>query len=513
MARRLPTDQRRSGVLMHISSLPGPYSCGDLGDSAYRFVDLLADNGQTWWQTLPINPIGLGFSPYSSPSSFAFETLFISEEGLFKVGLLQSKHLKKKMNDGSRVQFKKAIQEKKILIDLAFESFSQNKHADYRRKFNRFKKDQMFWLDNFARFTLLSSKWGGDWSKWPEPFRDRSQAAMDELDGKEHLNLEKIKFGQFEFFRQWLELKKYAKSQGVFLMGDIPIFISHESSDVWALPKQFFLKANGQPSSVAGCPPDKFCVDGQMWGNALYDWKVMKKDNFSWWKSRFSHLFKSYDAVRLDHFIGFYNYWKIPAAAKSAKSGKWEKAEGAALFTSLEKEFGRMPLLAEDLGKVTKEVWDLRDRFGFPGMKVLQFGFAKGDGLKVHRPHLLTENSILYSGTHDNDNSLGWYNSILKEKPAKHDIAAVKSTFQDPKNIGHDMIRLGMHSPCRTFIFPVQDLLNLGSKHRMNVPGTAKGNWVFRLDSKMWRELPKNASFLKGLNQMTERNKWSLGHD
>lgn len=493
-------------MLLHISSLPGPYACGDLGKSAENFVDLLARSGQTWWQTLPIGPIGDGNSPYSSISTFAGEALFVSQEGLYRDGLISRGDLVTGTNSTTKTSYQKARRQKNALLAKAFERFQTKGSKKLKSEFKNYVKSEKSWLEDFSVFEVLAKKHGQDWCKWPLEFKKRDKAAINDFKKRHRSEVEFSQFIQFQFQKQWIHLKKFAKTRGVRLMGDIPIFVAHGSADVWSNQEVFYLNSDGSPKYIAGCPPDKFCPQGQMWGNALYKWDQLEKQKFKWWMARFDRLLELYDAIRLDHFIGFHRFWRIPSDAKTAEEGKWIKAGGDKLFKKVMKKYPECPFIAEDLGKVTQGVWDLRDKYKFPGMKIMQFAFADGATMKVHKAHRLSKNSVIYSGTHDNDTANGWYQTVMKERPSKHEKESIRAVFSKPREVGMDMIKMTMMSPSNTVIFPVQDALNLSSQHRMNIPGTPKGNWEYRMNESQWGDFSDSITSLRAISITTERN-------
>lgn len=479
---------RSSGVLMHISSLPTPWSCGDLGPGAYAFVDQLAAMGQRWWQMLPLNPVGRGNSPYMTISSFAAEPRFISLDLLVRDGLLKRTQLPPASHatDGP-VAFTKAAR----LHETALRAALGGAEATRLLKgnaFRRFQRKQQAWLPDYALFRALCDHLGEEeWTAWPAELMRRDPAAMKtarcELAGEVVYH----QFCQFLFERQWRELHRYCRARGVRLMGDLPIFVAHGSADVWSHPHLFLLDKQLCPRHVAGAPPDSFNADGQRWGNALYDWKAMQGDDFAWWIRRMRHLLDHFDAARLDHFIGYYQFWQVPADAPTARDGKWVKAAGDAFFAALQAELGSLPLIAEDLGKVKPAVRALRDKYELLGMRVLQFAFEGDRESVVHRPHNYTAASVVYTGTHDNDTALGWYRG-LKRQARQGDVraAGVRRRAEEYLGVRSDevnwqMIRYAEFSTARIAIIPVQDLLGLGSSGRMNTPGKPTGCWTWRM--------------------------------
>jgi len=498
-------DTRSSGILLHITSLPGKYFSGDLGPEAYDFVKELKSLKQTWWQTLPINPIGLGNSPYSSISSFAGEPILISLEILQKEKLLAPNDLKITVsNNSKRTNYKQSIKFRNKCLTTAFANAKAKQNYFKSKDFLDFCKKQKFWLEDFALFAAIADTYKTlDWTMWPDELRDRIPGALKIANEQFEEKVLYNKFVQYHFDKQWQLLQSFAKKNGIKLMGDIPIFISFKSADVWANQSSFLLnKATRAPTFVAGCPPDRFNQDGQLWGNALYNWKAMKSDDFKWWKQRFKRILGQFDAIRLDHFIGFYRFWAIPQGATTAKSGKWRMAMGDEFFTSISKSFKNMPFLAEDLGAVTPAIRALRDKFTFPGMKVIQFGYGNDGESLVHRPCNITKTSVVYTGTHDNDNAIGWYKDLKKQKTLTFKNAEA-DLGSSSKDINWRLISMAMHSQAHIAIAPMQDILGLDSKDRMNVPGIPEGNWGWRMEPKSIHK--ETSERLSRLTELTSR--------
>lgn len=481
--------ERGSGVLLHISSLPGDCFHGDLGKGAYEFVDYLANAGQKWWQFLPINPVGGGNSPYSTISACANEPLYIDLNDLVTMGLLKKAEISAP-NSASKgaVNYEASRKFRYKRLRIAFERALEKKQVFNTAAFKEFDKKNKYWLADYALFSALIEKHGtDDWTSWPKAIRDRQATALKEAKKELAEEIKYYKFIQFLFQKQWDKLKAYATKKGVQLMGDIPIFVSFHSVDVWIEPTQFLIKANKRPSHVAGVPPDRSNPKGQLWGNALYNWEVMEKNRFQWWVNRFKRQLDLFDAIRIDHFIGFYRTWRIPANAKTVDKGRWELTPGEKLFKTIRKKLGELPIIAEDLGKVIPEVWELRDKLGFPGMRVLQFGFGDDNGQEsYHLPLGFTPNSVVYPGTHDNETTVGWFKRLKKESSrSKKDgstYQTVKEFFNsDDKDIHWAVIKAAMASPAVLSLFPMQDILGLDNKDRMNTPGIAKNQWRWRL--------------------------------
>ena len=507
-----PLSARAAGVLCHLSSLPGPGAIGDLGEEAHRFLDFLAAAGQRYWQMLPVNPVGDGCSPYGSNSSFAGEPLFIDPRGLLRDGLITKTSYAAYVRDSARIgvnatDYRKARALRAPLWREAAARFTQRRGFE-STDYQLFREQNANWLETYAAFRVLGERYETEqWWQWPEQHRWLNEHTVAAVAGQ-HLGAFNYEcFLQFQFEQQWQELRERARRRGVSLIGDLPIFVAHASADVWGSPHEFLLTEDGTLRFKAGVPPDYFCPEGQLWGNALYDWDAMARTNFRWWLARFARMLALFDVVRIDHFIGFHRAWHIPGAAKSAKNGEWRPIPGRALFEATQRELGGTPFIAEDLGSVTPEVWQLRDDFGMPGMRVLQFGFGTDEGAAYHRPHGYGENSVVYTGTHDNDTCRGWYRAVkamsTKRSPV-YDLARVDGYFgvKEPE-IAAAMIRSAMASTPRTCIVPIQDHLGLGAKARMNIPGVAKGNWRFRLPPKALT--PRLAAGMRTLTRATDR--------
>jgi len=489
---------RYSGILAHPSSFPSPYGIGDFGKGAYEFIDFLEAAGQHLWQILPLVPItSYGNSPYQSFSVFAGEPLFISPELLEKQGLLTKEDLQEiPAFDPVKVDYDLVRKYKTTLYQTAYTAFQAKADEESLQTYQEFCKKHAFWLNDYCLFMAAREKFGEiSWTKWPKDLRNptaRSRAAWAEklADGMDYQ-----RFLQYLFYTQWRDLKQYANEKGIAIIGDMPIFVSPDSADVWANRKLFRVTKEGYPSVVAGVPPDYFSAVGQKWGNPLYDWDTHKKDGYRWWISRIRHQLEQVDYLRIDHFRGFESYWEVPADAKTAINGVWKKGPGADLFLAIQKELGEvLPIFAEDLGLITPEVEKLRDRFGFPGMRILQFAFE--DQTSTFLPHNFnTCNCICYTGTHDNNTSLGWYFHASEE--VRDYVRRYMNT--DGSCISWDFIRTCLSTIAWYAIFPVQDLLNYGEDCRMNIPGVAEGNWSWR-----FREGDLHSGIALGLRQLTQ---------
>lgn len=495
---------RSSGILLHPTSLPGHFGVGDLGDEAYGFVDFLASSGQSLWQVLPLGPTGYGDSPYSSYSAFAGNTLLISPELLVKEGLLAASELKDTPTfQEEKVDFGKAIKFKNALLRKAFERFKEATDANIRARFEHFTRQASSWLEDYALFRALKDAQGGKaWNEWDARLAGRDAAAL--ADARERLRDEIFaqKFYQFLFFTQWAALKSYCHEQGVMIIGDIPIFVARDSADVWMHPEEFKLDKDGNPLVVAGVPPDYFSATGQLWGNPIYNWDRMRAEGFSWWVERVRASLELFDVVRIDHFRGFAAAWEIPGRDKTAERGRWVEVPGRELFTAIKEALGELPIIAEDLGVITPDVEALRDDFGLPGMRILQFAFG-GDAKNIDLPHNYIRNSVVYTGTHDNDTTVGWFNSVAGAGSTR-DAGQVERERRfcldylnsDGKEINWDFIRALLASIADTAIVPLQDVLGLGTEARMNLPNTTEGNWAWRyragaLDSEITARLKK----------------------
>lgn len=480
---------RTSGILLHPTSLPGRYGVGDLGGEAYRFVDFLVAAGQHLWQVLPLGPTGYGDSPYQCFSAFAGNTLLISPDLLAREGLLSDADLADAPAfTTDRVDYGAASAFKSALLRRAFENFKRDGDASLRADYEAFANASSSWLADYALYRALKKERDERaWTEWEEPLIRREEGALEEARRRLADDIEAFSFKQFLFFRQWSRLKAYANERDVKLIGDIPIFVAHDSADVWANPHLFKLDELGKPRFVAGVPPDYFSRTGQLWGNPIYDWEHMRADDFRWWVERMRALLEMVDIIRIDHFRGFAAYWEIPGGDETAERGRWVSAPGSELFKTIAKKLGTLPIIAEDLGFITPDVIELRDEFDFPGMRILQFGFST-DATNKDLPHNYVRNTVVYTGTHDNDTAVGWFNSD------PHAPSSVRSAEQIEKEkrfcldyldtegaeINWDFIRAVFASTADTALVPLQDVLGEGSEARMNRPATMSGNWAWR---------------------------------
>lgn len=482
---------RSSGILLHPTSLPSKFGIGDLGKEAYGFIDFLSDAGQKLWQVLPLNPAGYGNSPYNCFSAFAGNPLLISFEELLYQGLLQPSDLTN-IPDFSKdkVAYKTVISFKYPLLQRSFDYFKNNSSHEIKYEFNAFCEQNNFWLDDYALFMSLKDVYKEKvWNKWDKEISQRQPEAIEEATQKYADSILFHKYLQYQFFKQWSFLKKYANERNISIIGDIPIFVAYHSADVWSHPGMFFLDKEGNPTVVAGVPPDYFSATGQRWGNPLYRWDIMAYKKYTWWINRFKITLKLVDILRIDHFRGFEAYWEIPACENTAINGRWVKGPEADLFHAIEKALGKLPIIAEDLGVITPKVEALRDKFNFPGMKILHFAFGS-DANNQYLPHAFFKNCVIYTGTHDNDTTVGWFKNSITSQEKKHVLAYLGKTNES--QIHWDLIRLALSSVADMSIFPLQDVLGLGSKARMNLPGEALGNWKWRYTSQMLNDECKN---------------------
>jgi 4-alpha-glucanotransferase len=470
---------------MHPTSLPGRFGIGDLGDEAYRFVDFLVSAGQTYWQVLPLSPTGYGDSPYQALSAFAGNPILISPGKLVEVGHLSKADLEVMPRfPDDKVDFGPVIYHKTHLLNRAFSNFKAQAPAGQKDAFSQFCAEQAFWLDDFALFLALKEAHDlAAWEVWEPELRIRDEKALARATHGLADQIENQKYRQWQFFEQWLAVKAYANEQGIRIIGDIPIFVAYDSSDVWANPELFHLDQDLQPTVVSGVPPDYFSETGQLWGHPLYRWNLMAENGYAWWIDRFRMAFTQADVVRIDHFRGFYNYWQIPAGEKTAVKGRWLYGPGADLFHAVTEALGEVAIIAEDLGDFDKEsragVDALQEGFGYPGMKVIQFAFSTGP-TDPFLPHNYTSPDwVAYTGTHDNDTNVGWYEVTSTEDERDY---ARKYLGRDASDIAWDLIRLAWASVAHTAMTTTQDLLSLGHEARMNTPSTiGPPNWCWRL--------------------------------
>lgn len=464
-------NKRVSGILLHISSLPSKYGIGDFGPQAYKFADFLKKSGQSVWQVLPLTYTydHSGNSPYSSISAFAGNPLFISPELLIEEGLITKEDMQVfEYSPKKRVEYSKAKNIKNIILNKAYENFKENFPMS---KFKTFCNENSYWLDSFASFMALRKiNKNIKWNKWHE---DLSKVSISS-------DIEKEKFIQYVFFKQWFKLKKYCNKKGIKIIGDIPYYVNFDSADVWARPNLFKLNADKEPVFVSGVPPDYFSKTGQLWGNPVYNWEENKNSGYHWWIKRLEQNFKFFDIVRIDHFRGFSACWEVSSKEKTAINGSWVKVPGEDFFRTMLQHFKTLPIIAEDLGIITKSVKDLMQKFNFPGMKIMLFAFGDDFPKSSYLPDNFINNCIAYTGTHDNNTVKGWFEKEATEKNKNRLFSYIKSNVSKDE-ISNLFIKLIMESRADTVIFPMQDILNLGVKARMNIPGKASGNWEWCL--------------------------------
>jgi 4-alpha-glucanotransferase len=493
---------RRSGIVLHPTALPGRFGIGDLGDAALRLVDFLQAAGQTYWQILPLNPTGYGDSPYLCFSALAGNPLLISPEKLVAQGYLAESDIANVPTfPVEKVDYGWVIQFKTDWLNRAFTNFQAGASADQEKAFRRFCKTQAAWLDDYALFMALKESRGWrPWHEWERELVIREERAMARARKELAAQIENQKYRQWQFFEQWLSVKEYANERGVKIIGDIPIFVALDSAEVWANPDVFYLDKNFKPVVVTGVPPDFFSATGQLWGHPHYRWNLMAEDNFAWWIERFKMALTVADVVRIDHFRGFYNYWQVPYGETTAVKGKWVKGPGAKLFRAVTQALGEVAIIAEDLGDFDKEsragVTALQKEFGYPGMKVLNFAF---DGKSPHNPflpHNFSGDEVVYTSTHDSNTVVGWYHDEATERVRDH---VRRYLARDGSDVAWDFIRLAWSSVSPTAMTTAQDLLSLDGSARMNAPGTASGNW-------QWRMLPGalNDAVAARLKELTE---------
>lgn len=494
---------RKSGVLCHISSLASPYGVGTFGDAAFDFVDFLVMGGQSCWQILPIGITGFGDSPYQSVSTKAGNPYFIDLDYLVKDGLLSSEELDEYPfgTDLSKVDFGLLWRHRRCVLKRAWEAFNEGEFSILKEAFRSFQaQENDLWLHDFSLFmTIKAKEQGRPWQSWPEMFRRRNPVALAQFEQQHGDAMLLEQFIQFLFFRQWDQLRAYATASKIEIIGDLPIYVAEDSVEAWLRPELFQFDEQLQPTLVAGCPPDYFSDDGQLWGNPLYDWGVHKKENYAWWIDRMQFQARLFDTIRIDHFRGLESYWAVPYGDKTARRGHWVPGPAEELIDAFHDALGPVSIIAEDLGYMTEEVYAFRKYAGYPGMSVLQFAFNP-DATSDYLPHNLTENTVLYIGTHDNDTIAGWF---LGADPEEIAFARRYLGLSEQEGLVHGMMRGAATSVCQTVIYQMQDLLGLDNDSRMNRPGTREGNW-------QWRMLPGEltldlAGSLRELTQMSGR--------
>lgn len=468
--------ERSSGILLHPTSLPGPHGVGDLGPEAYRFIDFLHAAGQRWWQVLPLGPVGDECSPYNAQSSFAGNPLLISDEPLIESGLIDQSERFESVG-GEPADFELASKIKEPVFRLAFLRFKEHGNSHLWGRYEAFSRANSSWLDDFVLFQVLRNERDGQsWSEWEPELARRDPDALDRVRREHADEMRYYAFLQFLFDSQWRSLKHYGEQRGIKFIGDIPSYVAHDSSDVWAHQDLFLLDHHGRPAVVAGVPPDIFSETGQLWGNPVYDWAALAEDDYRWWVDRFHQSFERTGIVRVDHFRAFVAGWQIPAGEQTAIEGRWVPGPGMEIFRRLNQELHEVPIIVEDLGIITPDVHELREQLGYPGMKILQFAFGE-DNRNPYLPHNYEANCVVYTGTHDNDTTRGWYASATPEIRAHVD----RYIHAHSESICWALIRLALSSVARLAIIPAQDILELDTSARMNMPGTTDGNWRWRL--------------------------------
>ncbi len=475
-------DRRGSGILLHITSLPSSYGIGDLGPWAYRYAGFLAQAKQSYWQILPLNPTSpaYGNSPYSSLSAFAGNTLLISPDLLLEEGWLTREEIEPIPSfPEDRCNYTGVLPYKEGLLEKAYQRFRATPKA--RDRFEAFCSSQSAWLDDFSLFVVIKRHLQGQiWNQWPRDLRDRKRESVQAMEGRYREEVEKEKFLQFLFFKQWCAFKEHCNRKGIQLLGDLPIYINFDSADVWVNPLIFKLDEEKNPSFVSGVPPDYFSSTGQLWGNPVYHWDKLRETGFEWWIDRMAHHFRSFDAVRIDHFRGLVAYWEVPAGEETAVKGRWVEVPVRDFFKALLKRFFHLPIIAEDLGLITPDVREVLHQFGLPGMKVLLFAFGEDHPMHPYLPHTYERNCLVYTGTHDNNTIRGWFEKEASPDDKRRLFRYLGRQVPDDE-IHLELIRLAMMSVARISIFPMQDLLGLGEEARMNRPGATWGNWEWRL--------------------------------
>lgn len=490
-------------MLLHLTSLPAPHGIGNLGPAAYQFANFMKKAGLTYWQLLPLNPVegASGYSPYSGLSAFAGNPLLISPELLVKERLLERSDLNTRFKfSEEQVDFDKVIRFLLPLLDKAFQAFQNGRAGKRRERYEQFCADNAVWLNDFADYMAFKQHHQGEsWMMWPEPIRNRDKKALKALRQELSESIEKEKFLQFVFFEQWDALKSHCEARGVRLFGDIPFYVGHDSADVWSHPDIFKLENGKKAGFVAGVPPDYFSEHGQLWGMPVFDWKALKKQKYDWWMQRMDQNLRMFDLVRLDHFRAFSAYWEVPAGHETAMNGRWKKGPGNKLFKLFKKKYGDLPIIAEDLGEIDQPVRDLMHDYDLPGMKVLHFAFGDDMPKSGYVPHHHVPNAVVYTGTHDNNTTRGWFEKDLRAADRKR-LSGYLQRSVTAKNVANELVRLSFASVCGLAVVPMQDLLNLDHKSIMNRPSTPSGNWAWRM-----KEGGATAKLARTVQQLNER--------
>ena len=499
---------RESGVLLHITSLPGPYGLGDIGPEAFHFVDVLHEMGQSLWQILPLGDTGSSICPYITVSTFANNPLLISLDGLIDEGYLHKDDLKKIQSYPSdRVDYQKVYDDRYKILDTACTNFIKSSSAETQQRFDAFCKENEYWLSEYILFQTLK-KLNNDqhWITW----QPRHDPVGEDIIKENNVFIQKLKIQQFLFIEQWQKLKTYANQKGIRFVGDIPIYVAHDSVDVWANPELFKLDEHGKIKSQSGCPPDFFNAKGQVWGHPVYNWKNHKKTDYQWWLNRIEHTFDLVDVVRIDHFNGFAKYWEVKAGETGGATGHWVVGPDEDFLSAINQSLGARPIIAEDLGEAAKEAAVLRKKFDIPGMSILQFSFGEDANINGNLKSLDSEISVVYTGTHDNDTTIGWFQtlpeSVISTQTAANIVKerkrALKFLGTDGSEINWDFISLAMNSKANTVIIPLQDILGLGTESRMNIPGTVGNNWEWR-----YKKNKLTSDIIERMKTLTEESK------
>ena len=507
LARADRSTGRRSGLLLHITSLPGRFGIGDLGPEAHGFVSQISAAGQTYWQVLPVGPTGYGNSPYSSLSTFAGNTLLLSPELLVDRGLLDRSEMKALEKAAeSKTDFVWAFTDKLSALQLAARTFGERAGSNQQKRFAQFSEcEGDVWLDEYCLYLALTDAHGGKpWTEWEPGLAQREGDALAEARSSLREEISANRVLQFLFFEQWADLRQTAREHGVEIVGDLPLYVAHDSADVWANRELFLLDDQGMPTVVAGVPPDYFSDTGQRWGNPIFDWRRMASNGFLWWKARMRQAVSLFDIVRIDHFRGIAGYWEIPATEPTAVRGRWRPGPGAALFEAIREELGEIPVIAEDLGVITEDVVALRERFDLPGMRVAQFGFDRAPDSSLHHPSAFPENVWAYTGTHDNNTTLGWFWENNPDRSVSALDRGRRALYRAVDGrIPWGLVEMVSQSKGRVSMFPVQDILGLGEDARMNTPGTIGNNWGWRLLPEQLTD--ETLSRLRNLTEATDR--------